>query len=126
MTILNAAGLRRVLKAYVEYYTASRTHLALEKDAPLPRPVAPKAIIMKRAEGLIKMAIHSQSGEIMGVHVLAPHAGELVAEAMMLVRNKNTIDDVLESLPMFPTLSESIKMVAMAFTRDISKLSCCV
>jgi len=38
--ILNAAGLRRVLKAYVEYYLASRTHRALEKDAPLPRPVA--------------------------------------------------------------------------------------
>jgi putative transposase len=38
--IVNAAGLRRVLQAYVEYYTASRTHLALEKDAPLPRPVA--------------------------------------------------------------------------------------
>jgi hypothetical protein len=31
---LHAAGLRRVLKAYVEYYTSSRTHLALEKDAP--------------------------------------------------------------------------------------------
>ncbi len=38
--ILNAAGLRRVLNAYVEYDMASRTHLALEKDAPLPRPVA--------------------------------------------------------------------------------------
>ncbi len=86
----------------------------------------PKAIIMRRTEGLIKMAIHPQSGEVMGVHILAPHASELVAEAMMLIRNKNTIDDVLESLPMFPTLSESIKLVAMAFTRDISKLSCCV
>ena len=41
--IVNAIGLRRVLKAYVEYYTASRTHLALEKDVPLPRPVAPPA-----------------------------------------------------------------------------------
>jgi putative transposase len=39
--IVNAAGLRRVLYAYVAYYTASRTHLALDKDAPLPRPVAP-------------------------------------------------------------------------------------
>jgi len=86
----------------------------------------PKAIIMRRTEGLIKMAINPKSGEIMGVHILAPHASELVAEAMMLVKNKNTIDDVLESLPMFPTLSESIKMVAMSFTRDISKLSCCV
>jgi putative transposase len=39
--ILHAAGLRRMLKAYVGYYTVSRTHLALEKDAPLPRPIAP-------------------------------------------------------------------------------------
>jgi putative transposase len=38
--VVNAAGLRRVLNAYVEYYTTARTHLALEKDAPLPRPVA--------------------------------------------------------------------------------------
>jgi transposase InsO family protein len=38
--IVNAAGLQRVLNAYAAYYMASRTHLALEKDAPLPRPVA--------------------------------------------------------------------------------------
>ena len=29
-----------MLNAYVAYYMASRTHLALEKDAPLPRPIA--------------------------------------------------------------------------------------
>jgi putative transposase len=39
--VLSAAGLRRVLKGYVEYDMASRTHLALEKDAPVSRPVAP-------------------------------------------------------------------------------------
>jgi mercuric reductase len=86
----------------------------------------PKARILKRTEGLIKMAIHPDTTQIMGVHMLAPHAGDLVAQAMMIVRNHNTIDDVLESLPMFRTLSESIRLVAMAFTRDISKVSCCV
>lgn len=86
----------------------------------------PKAIIMRRTEGLIRMVIHPQNSQIVGVHLLAPQAGELVAEAMMLVKNRNTIDDVIESLPMFPTLSEGIKLAAMAFTRDISKLSCCV
>ncbi len=45
---------------------------------------------------------------------------------MMLVKNKDTIDDVAESLPMFPTLSESIKLAALSFTKDISKLSCCI
>ena len=86
----------------------------------------PKARILNRTEGLIKMAIHPETGQIMGVHILAPQASELIAEAMMLVRNKNTIDDVLDSLPMFPTLSEGLKLVAMAFTRDISKVSCCI
>ncbi|TAK04175.1 mercury(II) reductase [Patescibacteria group bacterium] len=86
----------------------------------------PKAIIMHRTEGLIKMAIHPQTKQIMGVHILAPNAGELIAEAMMLVKNKNTIDDVVNSLPMFPTLSEAIKIAALSFTKDISKLSCCI
>jgi mercuric reductase len=86
----------------------------------------PKAIIMRRTEGLIKMAIHPQTKQILGVHILAPNAGELIAEAMILVKNKNTIDDVVNSLPMFPTLSEAIKIVALSFTKDISKLSCCI
>jgi putative transposase len=37
---LSAAGLRRVLKEYVAYYSRTRTHLSLDKDAPVPRPVA--------------------------------------------------------------------------------------
>jgi mercuric reductase len=86
----------------------------------------PKAIIMNRTEGLIKMVVHPSTEEVMGVHILAPDAGELIAEAMMLVKNKNTVDDVINSLPMFPTLSESIKLVALSFKKDISSLSCCV
>ncbi|MHB1325193.1 MAG: mercury(II) reductase [Thermoleophilia bacterium] len=86
----------------------------------------PRAMIIHRTDGLIKMAIHPETNQIMGVHILAPNAGELVAEAMMLVKNKNTTDDVVNSTPMFPTLSEAIKIVALSFTKDISALSCCV
>jgi len=39
--ILTVAGLRRVLTAYVTYYQRSRTHLALDKDAPSSRAVSP-------------------------------------------------------------------------------------
>ena len=38
--IINERGLRRVLAAYVEYYSKARTHLALNQDAPVSRPVA--------------------------------------------------------------------------------------
>ena len=39
--VMNAAGLHRVLRDYVAYYMRSRTHLALDKDTPYPRPVTP-------------------------------------------------------------------------------------
>jgi transposase InsO family protein len=42
--VLNEAGLRRVLKSYVEYYERSRTHLSLGKDSPISRPVQPAAM----------------------------------------------------------------------------------
>jgi transposase InsO family protein len=39
--VLNATGLRTILKSYLAYYTNSRTHLSLDKDSPQPRPVCP-------------------------------------------------------------------------------------
>jgi putative transposase len=41
MIIFNESSLRRILKAYFEYYEHSRTHLALEKDAPASRVIQP-------------------------------------------------------------------------------------
>jgi len=37
--IFNPRGLRRIVAAYIDYYESSRTHLALNKDAPIPRAV---------------------------------------------------------------------------------------
>jgi transposase InsO family protein len=39
--VFNETGLRRVLKEYFDYYERSRTHLSLDKDAPIPRSVQP-------------------------------------------------------------------------------------
>lgn len=86
----------------------------------------PKAIILHQTDGLIKMAIHPKTKQIMGVHILAPNASDLIAEAMVVIKNKNTIDDVVHSLPIFPSLSEAIKIASLSFTKDITKLSCCV
>jgi mercuric reductase len=45
---------------------------------------------------------------------------------MYIVRAHMTVDDVIDSLTAFPTLSESIKLAALSFRTDISKLSCCI
>lgn len=86
----------------------------------------PKALITKQTEGVIKISIHPETKVIMGVHILAPNAGDLIAQAMVLIKNKNTIEDLEDMLLVFPTLSEAIKLAAMSFTRDVSKMSCCV
>jgi transposase InsO family protein len=44
IVISNERHLRRVLSYYVEYYHRTRTHLALNKDCPDPRPIQPRRI----------------------------------------------------------------------------------
>jgi len=39
--VVSEADLRRILSAYANYYNCLRTHLALDKDAPLGRSVQP-------------------------------------------------------------------------------------
>jgi transposase InsO family protein len=46
--ILSAAHLRRVLRGYADYYNFDRTHLALGKDCPIPRPTEPRGRIISR------------------------------------------------------------------------------
>ncbi len=92
----------------------------------VPFEIIPKAQIMRRTEGLIKMGVDPKTGEIRGIHMLAPNAGDLIAQGALLIQNRNTLDDLLRSLPVFPTLSESFKYAALAFTKDVAKLSCCI
>tara|TARA_B100000745_G_scaffold264838_1_gene189676 strand:- start:1464 stop:2867 length:1404 start_codon:yes stop_codon:yes gene_type:complete len=92
----------------------------------VPFAVLPKAGIIRKTEGLIKMGIHPKTGVILGVHILAPNAADLIAPAVVLVKNQNTIDDIIDSEPVFPTLSEATKYVALSFTKDVSQLSCCI
>jgi len=37
--VADESSLKRLLKSYTDYYHRSRTHLSLEKDSPIPRPV---------------------------------------------------------------------------------------
>lgn len=86
----------------------------------------PKALILGEEKGLIKMVVDVKTKEILGVHILAHNAAEIIHEAAMIIRNRMTVDDVLDTLHVFPTMSEAIKLVALSFKKDISKLLCCV
>lgn len=92
----------------------------------IPIEMVPRAEATFETRGVFKMVIHPENSTILGVHIVAPHAAELIHEATLAVKYGLTIDDIIDTVHVFPTLSEGIKRVAQAFTRDISQMSCCV
>ncbi len=86
----------------------------------------PKAHLIKDRRGAIKMVAERETGRIAGLHMIAPEAEDLINEGMYILRGRMTIDDVIDGLTVFPTLSEAIKLVALSFRTDIAKLSCCI
>ena len=85
-----------------------------------------KAQIIDAEKGLIKMVVEKGSKRIMGVHVMAENAGEFIGEAALAIKHRMTIDDIIDTVHVFPTVAESLRIVALAFYKDVEKLSCCV
>jgi len=85
----------------------------------------PKARLI-RSKGLIKMVVDSETKRILGVHVVAENAAEIINEAALAIRLRATIYDIIDTIHVFPTISESVKIAALAFEKDVSKISCCV
>jgi mercuric reductase len=57
---------------------------------------------------------------------MAPHAADLIQEGVLAVKYKLTVDDIIDTVHVFPTLTESIKLAAQSFYKDVGKLSCCI
>jgi mercuric reductase len=86
----------------------------------------PKALTINDTKGLIKMAVDpKKNNRIVGVHILASIAADMIHEAVMAVKYRLTVNDIIDTVHVFPTMSEAIKLVATSFKQDVSKLSCC-
>lgn len=85
-----------------------------------------KASIMGETEGLIKITVDPSKNRIVGIHIIAPNATDIITEGAYAVRYGYTIEDIISTAHIFPSMSEGIKLAAQSFIRDISKMSCCV
>lgn len=65
-----------------------------------------KALTMGEGEGFIKVMAHEDSHEIIGVHILGPHASDLIHEGVLAIQNRLTVEDIKESIHSHPTLAE--------------------
>lgn len=65
-------------------------------------------------EGLVKLVVHEKTGEILGGHVIGPHAGDLIAEIALAMRHGIPARGIVETIHIHPTLSEAVLEVAQA------------
>lgn len=67
-----------------------------------------KATILGHHEGFVKVIAEAKLGEILGVHIIGPHAYELVSEAVTAMEAEATVDSMMATIHAHPTLTEAV------------------
>ncbi len=76
-----------------------------------------RAKCMGEEDGLVKVISHADTDRLLGIHILGPHASEMIAEAVTAFEFGGSAEDVGRSVHAHPTLSEAIKEAALAVER---------
>jgi dihydrolipoamide dehydrogenase len=64
--------------------------------------------------GLVKFVADAKTDEILGVHIIGPFAGELIAEAVVAMEFRGSAEDIGMICHAHPSLSEAMKDAALA------------
>ncbi|BBX73623.1 mercury(II) reductase [Mycobacterium shinjukuense] len=91
----------------------------------LPLEYVPRAIINRDTRGLIKLVAERGSGRLLGAHVIADGAGDVIVAAVSALASGATIAQLAEQWSPYLTMAEGLKLASQTFTRDVTKLSCC-
>ena len=65
------------------------------------------------AEGMVKVVSDAETDRILGVHIMGPGAGELIAECVLAIEYGASAEDVARTSHAHPTLSEAVKEAMM-------------
>uniref|UniRef100_UPI004047E28C mercury(II) reductase n=2 Tax=Flavobacterium sp. TaxID=239 RepID=UPI004047E28C len=85
----------------------------------------PRALAAQDTRGFIKLIRNTKTDKLIGARVIAPEGGELIQQLSMAIKFGITVKDLAESFYPYLTLGEGIKLAAITFGKDVSKLSCC-
>jgi len=69
----------------------------------------PRARCMGEDEGFVKVIGDSVSGRLLGMHIIGPHASEMIGEGVMAIEKKATLNEIAHASHAHPTLTEAIK-----------------
>ena len=73
-----------------------------------------RSLVMGHTDGMVKVLAGKQYGEILGVHILAPRANDLIEEAALAIKMEATLDELDQTIYCHPTVSEAVHEAALA------------
>lgn len=91
----------------------------------IPLELVPRAGATHQTNGVAKIIINRDTQEVVGVSLVMPNAGEVIHEAAMAMRFHAKLKDFIDMIHVYPTMAEALKIAAISYFKDPSKLSCC-
>ncbi len=83
-----------------------------------------RAKAMEEIAGFVKVIADSRTDRILGVHIIGPHASELIGEAVVAMEYHASSEDLARTIHAHPTLSEAVHEAALAVElRAIHKMN---
>jgi mercuric reductase len=95
------------------------------RTATLALKDVPRALAARDTRGLFKLVAEAETGKLLGAHVLADQAGEVIQAATLAIKFGLRLQDLVETFHPYLTMVEGLKLAALAFDKDVAKLSCC-
>jgi len=86
----------------------------------------PRGQISGECEGILKMLVHSDTREILGVHIFGGGATEIIHTALMALCHNAKIDLFIENIFNFPTYSEALKIAALSAFNQLERDRCLI
>jgi dihydrolipoamide dehydrogenase len=71
-----------------------------------------KAVSMSQTDGLVKIVADAADDKVLGMHILGPHASDLIMEGAIAIRNGLRAQDIAHTIHPHPSLSETVMETA--------------
>lgn len=85
----------------------------------------PRALAARDTRGLIKLVADAVSNKLLGAHILAPEGADSIQTAVVALRCGLTVQQIADAIFPYLTTVEGLKLAALAFDKEVAKLSCC-
>ena len=83
------------------------------KVSKFPFSASGRAVAMGETMGMVKMICNADNGRVLGIHIMGPHASELIAEGVLAMQLGATAEDIAHTIHAHPTLPEAVRETAM-------------